>query len=169
MTGGEKTIRHKALDDLWEVEETKGVSDGRARLRENLREFLLGKILLLDQLLIATSLFDRGKVRPLQILDKSKLKDILVRNLSNNNRNLFETSKLGSLIPTLASDDFVVVANFANQKRLKDTILFNGVRELIKLLLIKLTARLIWIRLNLRNIKNRVRLHCRGLRGSLSN
>ncbi len=145
MTGSEKTICHKALDSLREVEQTKGIGDSRARLRENPGEFLLGKVFLLDQLLITTGLFDRGKVRPLQILNKSEFKDILVRNLTDDDRDLFKPSKLRSLVPSLTSNNLIVVANLANQQRLQHTILLNRVRKLIELLLIKLPARLIRI------------------------
>ncbi len=152
MTGGEKTVCYEALYLLREIQETKCVRDSRARLRENLGEFLLGQVLLFNQLLVATCLFNGGEVRPLKILNEGKLKNVLIRNLSDDDRYLSEPRKLRCLITTLSCNNLVVVANLTNKQRLKHTVLLNRVRKLIKLLLIKLTTRLIGVWLNFRDL-----------------
>ena len=87
MARGEQTLFHQILNLCRKIHQTKCVCNGRAGLRENLCQTFLSEALAIKKLPITLSLFDRGKVSPLKILNECKLKYLIVINLSNDDRN----------------------------------------------------------------------------------
>ena len=97
----------------------------------------------------ALSLFDRIEVGTLEILDQSKLEDILIRDIADDCRNLLEPRKLRRLIASLPCHNLVGAACLAYKNRLQHAMLLDGISKLLELLLIELLAGLVGIRLDL--------------------
>ncbi len=149
MTSSQLSIKEHLLDRLRKIKKTQRVSDSRARLRDCLRESLLSHPAFFKKTLVTTSLFNWIQIRSLKILNESKLEHLLVIDVFDNDREFLKTCKLGSLIPTLTSDNLVSSTVLPNQQRLQDTIFLNRVTKLSELSLIKVRTRLIGVRFNL--------------------
>ena len=125
MTSSDKTILNKRLNLGRKIKKAKSVRNCRTRLTQDLRKLLLGKIPLINQLTITSSLFDGSQIRTLQVLNQSKLKDFFIRDIFDNYWNLSESSQLRSLVTSFSRHDLIGGANLTNKQGLKNTILLN--------------------------------------------
>ena len=101
-----------------------------------------------NELPITLSFFNRIKIGPLKILDQSKLEHLLIIDFLDDHGKLFKAGYLRGLISTFTCNDFITLTLPPHQKRLKDTVLTNGIRKLIQERFIEMRSWLIWIRIN---------------------
>ena len=125
MTSSDQPILNELLNLFRKVEEPQRVRHSGARFRDKFGNFVLGERALLDELLIATGLFQRAEVRPLEVIDQCKLEDLCIRDLLDDHRHLFKARKLRRLIPSLSSYYLVLSALLPNEERLKYSVLLD--------------------------------------------
>ena len=125
MTSSDQPILNELLNLFRKVKEPQRVRHSGARFRDKFSDFILGERALLDELLIATGLFQRAEVRPLEVLDQCKLEDLCIRDLLDDHRHLFKARKLSRLIPSLSSHYLVLSALLPNEERLKYSVLLD--------------------------------------------
>ena len=73
--------------------------------------------------LVSLCFLDGAQIRALQVLDECQLEDLVIADLTYQNRHLAETCKLGGLIASLARHNLVARTLSPYQDGLQDAVL----------------------------------------------
>jgi hypothetical protein len=134
--------RHQILHVLWQRQESQRVGNRRAILADALGDALVRVLQVLDQRLIAERFIDGIEILALQVLDQCGFEHLLVGQIAHHDGNMREAGALRSEEPTLAGDQFVMIANLPHQKGLQDALRADGSLELGQGALVDVVPRL---------------------------
>src|SRR5947207_6707106 len=111
-----------------EVEESKGVCDGRAGTPNARGEILLREGELVDQLAIGARRLDRVEILALQVLDQRQLELLAIGKLANDRRDPLEAGHPRGTDASLAGDELITVDRLGHEDRLDDAVLLDARR-----------------------------------------
>ncbi len=151
------SFRESLLHGDREREETERVGDILATLPHFLRDIYVLETEFLCKAFERMRAVHRIEVLALEILDDSKLElhPVALFPVPDYDRNLRETSNLGGTQSALARDELILapytsplflIFAASDHKRLQYPVLAYGIGEILELRLIKLSARLEWVR-----------------------
>ena len=134
------------LDVGMELENAEEVRDGGAIFADFYRGFFLGEIEIFDQLAVAERFFNRVEILALEILDEGEFENFAVVSFADEDGKFGEAGELGGAPATFAGDEFIRPVARADDERLKDSLLFDGVGEFLDRILGEIFAGLKWAR-----------------------
>lgn len=140
VSDGDGACGDEGLDVFVEVEEAHGVGDGCARLAYGFGDFLLFHAELASEADVAGGFFDGVEVGALKVFDERHFEDLAVGGFANDDGDGGEFDLFGCTPAAFARDEFEFVADFSNDERLNDAVVFDGVDEFVELSFDKVCA-----------------------------
>ena len=157
LAGRELAFDHELFHFIGEIRETEHIGDVGAAFADLGRHLLLRQPIMIHQLLIGFTLFDRVQVFALQILDQRHLCHGSVIIGRNDRRHCLEPCEVRRPQTALAGDELIlkvaVLVTVAHRDRLDQSFFLDGSRQIFQRLKIKLAARLPGIGMDLGNIQ----------------
>src|SRR4029079_7230848 len=146
MSRGNFPRADKLLHRLGQFQEPDRVRNMRPTLADDLRDLFLRSIKVVHKRKVARRLFDRIEIGALDVFDNGELKRLRVVRFDHGNWHVVKARALRGAPPSLAGDDFEVVAlERANDDRLNDASLADGCGKLVELIIREQPPRVSWI------------------------
>ena len=131
------------LDLRLEFEQAQQVGHGGTGFSDGLGDLLVGQSKLLEQAMQGAGFLERIQVVTLDVLDECHGHGCLVIDIADNGWNLVQAGELCCPPAALAGDDFVGIADWTHDDRLHHALRRDRVSELLQLLLVEMSARLV--------------------------
>jgi hypothetical protein len=142
VADGEQILRNPNLNLRMQIKQAKRIRHRRAAAAHFEGDVFLPHSEFTGQASIALGFFDRVEIGPLQILDERELEDFKIAGGTNNNRHMGKTHFLSGAPTTLARDQLVPALNRADDERLNNAVLLDGIDQLLQGVPRKFLARL---------------------------
>ena len=130
MADTEAPLHEMALHFGVEIEQTHGVGHRGAALADFARDVFLLEFEFVGQPRVGLSFFDRIQIGALQVFHQRKLKHFEVGRLTDDDGNFFQSGLTRGAPATFARDELEETANLADNERLDDAVLADGIDQL---------------------------------------
>lgn len=115
-----------------ELQKAEGVGDEGAAFADLDGGLLLGELKLSNELLVTAGFFDCVEIFALKIFYEGKFQNGAVIRFTDDDRDFRQPGHLGGAPPAFTGDQFKNVAALADDERLDDSLLLDGVRQFLK-------------------------------------
>ncbi len=123
------------------------IRDRRTGFTDTFRKFFLRQMVFIHQLFHRVCGFDRVQIFTLQVFDQRDLLDLAIRIRTNHDRDLCFPCDLRRTVTPFTGDDHIfAVFEIVHDDRHDQSVFFDGIRQLVQSIFIKILSRLVGIR-----------------------
>ena len=142
MADAQAFLRQPALHLRVEIEQPHGVCHAGAAFAHLPGDVFLPQVELGGQPVVRPGLLHYAEVRALEVFDQREFEHLAVRGLAHDGGRVLEFERLGRPPAAFPRDQFVMVADLADDQRLDDPLLADRIDEFMERFGLELLARL---------------------------